>query len=252
MIRYFLLVLVILMLFSCVAVGQNNSLYQSRELEIARSASAASGGVRKVSGVKDAKIGRYSRSMFVRNRVPVLRASLTAVEELAPKGIHVHDLVSIIIHEVSKHESKAETSTERDTSAEFKLEDWIRMSGLNIKPERSGRVTPQVKGSGKRSFEGEGDVSRADSLSGRIEAEVVDVFPNGNIRIQAIQSIITDDEAMTMTLTGICRTKDIGPDNTVISSKIYNLEVKKTHTGSARDASKRSWLQRLVDFINVF
>lgn len=248
MIRYFLLVLVILVLFGSADASQNNSLYQSRALEKARL--AGSGGDRNLSSVKGIKIDRHRGSG--RTGVPVLRASLTAVEEPAPKRIHVHDLISIIIHEVSSNESKAETSTERSTSADFKLDDWIRMSGLQFKPERSGRVTPKVKGSASRSFEGEGDISREDSLSARIQAEVVDVFPNGNVRIQAIHKITTDDETMTMTLTGICRNKDVGVDNTIISSKIYNLEVKKTHTGSARDATKRSWLQRLVDFLNVF
>jgi len=246
--RWFLLVLFIAVCLSSADASQNNSLYQSRALEKARS--MHSDRDRNISGVKDILIDR--RRGTGGTGVPVLRASLTAVEEPAPKGIHVHDLISIIIHEVSKNESKAETSTERDASAEFKLDDWIRMSGLQLKPERSGRVTPQVKGSAKRSFEGEGDVSREDSLSARIQAEVVDVFPNGNIRIQAIHKIETDDETMTMTLTGICRNKDIGPDNTIISSKIYNLDIKKVHTGTARDATKRSWLHRILDFINIF
>lgn len=214
--------------------GQNNSLYQKgfsvRAQKMARNASGQ---------------GRGSSNSF-------MKANWITVAEPTPKDIQVHDLLSIVIHEVSKHSTKADTKTERETNVDFSLLDWIRLNGGNLRPDKQLRGDPKIKGSFARDFEGKGDVTREDQLTARIQAEVIDVLPNGNLVLEASQSIMTDGETSTMTLTGLCRSKDVGVDNTIMSSQVYNLKIKKEHSGVARDATKRGLLTKVLDFLNPF
>ncbi|HEV8292397.1 MAG TPA: flagellar basal body L-ring protein FlgH, partial [Tepidisphaeraceae bacterium] len=61
-----------------------------------------------------------------------------------------------------------------------------------------------------------------------------------------------DDEEQEFILTGICRGGDVTPDNTVLSSQVYNLELITNHKGAIRDTTKRGFIPKLLDFINPF
>lgn len=184
--------------------------------------------------------------------VSVSKASWYTIAEPTPTGFHVHDLVTIVVHEVSKHSSKADTKTERESNIDLQIEDWIRFTrgGVRLAPKTNGE--PTVKAGVSRDFEGKGDVKREDTLSARIQAEIIDIMPNGNLLLEASHSVTTDDETTTITLTGWCRSQDIGPGNSIVSSQLHGLNVSKTHTGVARDATQKGWVGAILDFINPF
>jgi len=220
--------------------GQNNSLYQRGAAMRAQTAGNADAGVEIRQGT-----GGHSRESF-------MIANWLTVQEPTPRNVQVHDLVSIIIHEVSKHSTKADTKTERETTVDFTLSDWVRLNGGNLRPDKQLRGDPKINGSFARDFEGKGDVTREDQLTARIQAEVIDVLPNGNLVLEATQSIVTEDESSTITLTGLCRSKDVGPDNTIMSSQVYNLKIKKEHSGTAHNATKQGFIMKLLDYLNPF
>ena len=113
-------------------------------------------------------------------------------------------------------------------------------------------ISPSLTDTELRLDKGEATVDRSDSLTARITAEVVDVKPNGTLVLQAHKFIKTDDEEQEFTLTGTCRAEDVTPDNSVLSTTLHDLNVKKNSKGAARDTTKRGWVPRLLDFINPF
>jgi len=255
--------------------GQNNSLFLRAEEEIrSRSLRGKSTVVRGVSGsgtgsvgfadqrslpgrMKSLSYGGYGGrgslgTRVMRNITPVIEANWFAVEEPTPKDFRVHDLVTIIVNEVSKHTVKADAEAEREHSIDFSLQDWIRLTGGNLRPDRQSRGDPKIKGSFNREFEGESDIKREDTLSARIQAEIIDVMPNGNLILEATHTMVVDGESTVITLTGTCRSKDVGVDNSLISSKISRLEIRKTHAGMAHDTTKRSLVAAILDFLNPF
>jgi flagellar L-ring protein precursor FlgH len=106
--------------------------------------------------------------------------------------------------------------------------------------------------SGTRNLKGEATVDRTDSLTARITAEVIDVKPNGTLVLQAKQRIKTDDEEQQFVFTGTGRVEDVGVDNTILSTQLYDKDVTKTHTGAVRDTTKRGLIPKLLDLINPF
>ena len=95
-------------------------------------------------------------------------------------------------------------------------------------------------------------MDRSDTLTARITAEILDVKPNGTIVLQARKHIKTDDEEQQFILSGICRAEDIGTDNTVLSTQMYDLSLQKNSKGDVRESTERGNLPKLLDFINPF
>jgi flagellar L-ring protein precursor FlgH len=175
------------------------------------------------------------------------------VPEPEPKTLKKHDLLTIVINEESEITSKGTNNMSRDSEFDAKVSNFVafKPKSLTLLGLQS-TTTPEVNLSGKRSFQGEGEVDRSDSFTARITAEVVDVKPNGTVILQARKRIKTDEEEQQFILTGTCRAEDVTAANTILSSQMFDLELQKNHKGDVRNATKRGVLGKLLDVINPF
>jgi len=179
--------------------------------------------------------------------------SYFAVPDPVPKTLVKHDLVTIIVNEESETSSEGTTDLKKDAGIDAKIAQFPSISWSNFALKNTiGSVAPEVNLTGNRNYKGQGTVDRKDSFTARIQAEVVDVKPNGTLILQARKRIITDEEQQLFVLTGVCRVQDITPDNTVLSTQLYDLELQKKNSGALRDTTKRGWVPRILDWINPF
>ena len=192
------------------------------------------------------------------NQAKLSQVSYTALPDPEPKTIRKHDLITIVISEQSAFTSKETADLKREADYDAQLNAWARLnlSRLELSPTAiggsGGGASPEVKMTGTRNFTGDGSVDRSDNLTARITGEVVDVKPNGTLVIQARKQIRTDEEEQQFVLSGTCRAEDVAGDNTVLSTQLYDLQLQKNHKGTVREATKRTWLQKLVDVVNPF
>lgn len=195
----------------------------------------------------------YDNSMINGSpRVNASSVSWTIVEKTEVKGVNVHDLVTITIREKSTHGTQADSKSSKDAGINMTLSDWLSLSGGDLKPATMSSGDLKIGASYSRDLDGKSEITREDYLTAQIQAEVVDVYPNGNVMLEATHYIRTDDETTTITLTGICRSNDISASNIIVSDRIANLKINKQHSGIARDYTNRGWLTAVVDFINPF
>jgi flagellar L-ring protein precursor FlgH len=103
-----------------------------------------------------------------------------------------------------------------------------------------------------RSFEGTGSTERQSNLRTRIAAQVVEVLPNGDLRIEARKNVKLNKEDETMTLRGIVRRRDIQPDNTVSSLAVGDLKLQLNGKGFTSANANPGWLARFLDKISPF
>lgn len=179
--------------------------------------------------------------------------SVFAVPPAKPRTLQKHDLVTIVVREQSSFSSKGNTETQKEGSIDAKIEQFPSLDLSNFAFTNGiGTVQPRLAMSGKRDFTAEGNIDRKDEFTARIQAEVVDVKPNGTLVLQARKRIVTDEDEQMFMLSGVCRVQDIQPDNTVLSTQLYDLELRKTHSGVVRDATKRGWVPRALDWLNPF
>ncbi len=235
--------LVMWALTASTAAGQSGSLYKQARAEVAETAAAT----------KQAQ-AEGAAAETTPDAPPPLK-SLTAPPEVEPRTFREEDLITIIINEAASHATNGSVSTARDSSIDAQVDAWVRLHGGMhgmIRPVDFPEGKPAVDAEGEREFEGEGSAARTDTLSARITGRIIDIRPNGNLVLEAVKEITTEGETYTITVTGVCRTGDVTPDNTVLSTRIAELNITKTATGTVHDATKRGLLHRLADALNIF
>ncbi len=183
----------------------------------------------------------------------LLRVSPFAVAPLEPETFEVHDLITIIIRESKTATSDSKSKSEKEWTLESELSKWLRLSDHHgIVPAAFPEGSPAVAFDFKDDYSGKGKYDRKDELTTRITGRVIDVKPNGNLVLEASKAITIDDEGYTITLTGVCRGEDVSPQNTLLSTQIAEPDISVMHTGAVRDATRRGWLKRGLDYFRPF
>jgi len=180
--------------------------------------------------------------------------SFAAVPEPVPRTLRKHDQVTIIVREESEFRTRGSSEFKKEAEFEARLEEFIKLSVRNAEIEggAQGPNPPAIRATGKRDFKGEGLVNRSDRFTTRVQAEVVDVKPNGTLVLQARSHIKTDDEERFFLLSGSCRVEDVNADNTILSSQLFDKDLRQTSKGTVRQATRRGWLSHLLDAVNPF
>lgn len=180
--------------------------------------------------------------------------SLTQVPRPEPKVFAVQDLLTIIIREQSSVKSESSLETEKDASVDAKIEGLPHLNLADLlkgNPRRSTQNDfPLVKATGTKDFEGEGEYERKDTMTTRLQARVVEVKPNGLLAVEARTFIQNDEEKLTISVTGFCRPDDVNPDNTILSTQIFDLRVVKVHEGELRRVTKKGLMTRIFEALS--
>jgi flagellar L-ring protein precursor FlgH len=189
---------------------------------------------------------------------PAVRdSSLAAVRVPERREFAVNDLVTIIIRESSETDFNASLETEKSSEHSGEIAEFPRLTlkdlaDLQVRSNQFEQGNPQLDVQSESEFEGEGDYSRSEEMTGRLTARIIDVKPNGTLVVEAKKFMKSDEETLNITLTGTCRAEDITADNTVLSTQLYDLHLAKTHDGALRESTDKGLFTEILDFIFNF
>lgn len=113
-------------------------------------------------------------------------------------------------------------------------------------------VAPVMGELGRREFEGQGSTARTSLVRSRITARVIEVLPNGDLRIEALKLVKINKETEQLAVTGIVRQNDLASDNSIPTTLVGDLRVEFNGKGIASADNGPGWLWRLFDKINPF
>lgn len=105
---------------------------------------------------------------------------------------------------------------------------------------------------GTRKFEGKGSTERTSNVNARIVARVIEVLPNGDLRIAAEKQVKINKETEKLMLVGIVRPRDIAADNSIPTIFVGDLRVELNGKGVASKDNSPGWLYRLFEKISPF
>lgn len=164
------------------------------------------------------------------------------------KPHRVGDLVFIRVDEASTATVSSSANRARDSGT---IGGLVNM--LAAIPSPTIAATSNVVGAlGQRKFEGKGSTERMSALTGRIAARVVEVLPNGDLRIEAVKLVRINKEDDKFTLSGIVRQRDVSADNVVATSSVGDLRIAMNGKGVASADNAPGWLFKLLDKISPF
>jgi flagellar L-ring protein precursor FlgH len=180
--------------------------------------------------------------------------NLYAVAPAKPHVLKKHDLVNIVVNEESKSQTGGTSDQERQVDFDAKVDAFVKfeLAKFSLAGGAEGANPPEVKLEGQRDFKGTGEYDRSDTMTTRLEAEVLDVKPNGTLVIQARRHLKIDEEDVNVSLTGTCRVEDVDASNSVLSTDLLDLDLQKSTKGEVHDTTKRGLLHRLLDIVNPF
>jgi flagellar L-ring protein FlgH len=113
-------------------------------------------------------------------------------------------------------------------------------------------VAGVMGGLGARKYEGKGSTQRQSDLRARIAARVIEVLPNGDLRIAALKSVKINKETEKLGLSGIIRQRDVAADNSIPTTAVGELNVELNGKGVASADNAPGWLFRLFEKIAPF
>ncbi len=90
----------------------------------------------------------------------------------------------------------------------------------------------------------ESDANQSNSLQGSISANVMKVLSNGHLIVRGEKWISINNGEEFIRVTGIVRSEDIRPDNTIDSTRIANARIQYSGTGTFADSQKVGWLNK--------
>ena len=153
------------------------------------------------------------------------------------KAHRVGDLITIIITENAT--AKATSKTKADNKSETKGGPGLGFLDF-IKP---WDMTVENK------YKGDGDTQRNGSLRAEITARIIEVLHNGDFRLEGTRMVNINGEKQLIEITGICRPRDIMPDNTIMSTFISDAQIAYNGSGVVNDASDPGVVTKILNWL---
>lgn len=148
----------------------------------------------------------------------------------------VGDILTVRLDENTKAKKKADLDTSKDNSVSATAPVLMGIDpSIIFGKDLSATLASAYE------FEGEGEANQSNSLTGDITVTVVDVYPNGNMKIRGEKRVTLNDGNEYIRLSGIVRPIDIDASNVILSTKVADATIMYTGDGSVADSSKIGW-----------
>jgi flagellar L-ring protein precursor FlgH len=154
----------------------------------------------------------------------------------------VGDILQVLL--VEKTDASKESSTATGKTSKVAA-DSPTIAGRSITYKGAPLLNNEV--SGDRSFDGKSDSSQSNKLEGSVTVTVAERLPNGNLLVRGEKRITINQGQEFIRLQGIVRPVDIGPANTVPSTKIADATITYTGKGTLADSNRQGWLSRFFN-----
>nr|WP_310523248.1 flagellar basal body L-ring protein FlgH [Polymorphobacter sp.] len=147
----------------------------------------------------------------------------------------VGDLLTIRLVERTQARKSATADSSRDGNTKITLPTAPPFSYI---PEGL------TSGGSTQTFKGSGTAAQDNQLSGDITVTVARVLPGGILAIAGEKRLTLNRGEEQVQLTGLVRIDDLGPDNSIPSTRVADARIRYSGSGQIADQSRQGWLAR--------
>lgn len=252
------------------AIAQTSSLYKAAQVQVQQQQAAAAGvatsqpadgsapavspavsATAATNGALRVNSGSSPIPTAPRN-LAVARYSLTAVSPPEPTLVKVNDLIGVVIRHRFRSQTDSRLQQKNEWDVMDKLDAWFRIHDRKWQQQNFGGGKPEVNFSHSNEMKNQGRTNRQDVVETRVMGKVIDVKPNGNLIIVAASKLEFGEDSQVLMLSGEINSRDVSPDRTITSDKIYDMDVEIKNGGAVAEAVKRGWLKEILDAGKAF
>ena len=168
------------------------------------------------------------------------------------RALRVGDIAMVRINENAQAQGGATTNLKKDTNRSAGVDSLLGLMPAMKKAYPNIDPAELIKMASSFDFDGSGKTERAGTLKGTIGVRVKQELPNGDLFVEGTKVVMINHEEYHLYVSGVIRTADIAPDNSVDSSLISDARVEFTGRGDINDQVERGWLTKILDFVNPF
>ncbi len=159
-----------------------------------------------------------------------------------PIARHVGDIVTVVLNEQTAAKKSSSTNTSKSTNVDFPGMTLIgKAPTIHGVPVTINNIADSSK------FAGAGDSAQSNSLQGFVTVTVQKVLPNGDLYVKGEKWIGINQGQEYVRMTGVIRPIDLGPDNSIPSSKVANAKISYGGKGALADVNAQGWLSRFFN-----
>lgn len=153
------------------------------------------------------------------------------------KALHVGDIITIQIVE----QTTANASAKTDANNKSEVSGGPGLGFLDVLTNW-GLET-------ENKYTGDGRTQRSGSLQAEITVRIIEQLHNGDYRVAGTRMVDINGERQLIEISGICRGRDIKPDNTILSTHIADARIAYNGTGPINATSEPGLVTKLVNWL---
>ncbi len=146
------------------------------------------------------------------------------------------DILTVLIEIDDEAEMKNSVNHNRNSGQDLNVNALFGLpEKINGILPAGASLSPAIDVNRNATMSGNGNIKREEKLTLRLAARVVDVLPNGYLRLAGRQEIMVNDEVRYLQVTGLARTQDITRRNTITYDKIADARIYYGGQGQISD-----------------
>lgn len=164
----------------------------------------------------------------------------------------IGDIITILIVESIRASNSAGTETDKESDLGLEFQGFDNYLGLHHLFGTTISGDPRFGVNAESEFDGTASSRRSSSIMGTVTGQITEILPNGNLRIEASQTTVINDEKNSIILVGTVRPQDISAENTIFSTQISNAEIRYEGRGPLSNVQKRGILKEFLEYVWPF
>ena len=177
------------------------------------------------------------------------RASLLGDRRAAARG----DILTVVVEIDERAEISNQTDRARNGSERMGIPSLLGIpQRINEALPEGATMDPAVAFSSTGSYSGQGAVRRREKLTLRVAATIIEVLPNGILRIEGSQEVRVNFELRELIVSGYVRPADISRQNEITYDKIAAARIAYGGRGQITDVQQPRYGQQVADIVLPF
>jgi flagellar L-ring protein precursor FlgH len=157
------------------------------------------------------------------------------------KAYRVGDIVTVVLDESldadTTTKNTASRKTKTDVLSPLQIAKWGSPGGI---------LSTDIQEENEVSSTGSGVIDQSATFKGTMTAQVVEVYPNGNLLIRGEKIVNFSSGSEVVQVKGIIRPQDIQPDNTVQSKRLASAQINYKGVGPNANLQQKPWGTNLL------